>query len=438
MDNSSPVVTTPKKTPRSETNKNPRNQNTLTEKAKKYYKNIAFVDKLNDSSKTHVCQLCNSQLNGSKESNLAGHIKRVHPEAYLELIGEIDTPAVQRLKLLQNLVEIVTVNGRNFSYLTDSGFKAVIGKQLKSLSATGFSINLTNKNVPEVKDHLHKIAEKMKEKIKQETKNRPISLMVDIVTRQRRSICGFSIQYTINGERKIRSVGMIELLQSHTGKHIADVIEKRLAEFDITFKQIITITTDNGSNVLKMVRDINAELKARMESARSATTKNTVEVVSNENECETEHTDDLIDDFLANEEDYDENSATDDDAYEQLYAEMDCQNEPNNNQTLLNAISSAIFPLESDVWDVTGVHCAAHTLQLAIRDGINMLPRRFQNVIELARRVGKFLRLKSTTVKLEEAGIDYNLPRLENDTRWCSLYHMVYFLLFCFCLFCNN
>lgn len=194
------------------------------------------------------------------------------------------------MKFLQNCVEIISVNGRPFSYLLDSGFQVIIKDKLRELETGGYAINLTQQNLSEMKEHLEKTAQKVREKIANETENRPLSLLLDIATRQRRSICGFSVQYVFNGQLKIRSIGMIELLDKHTGKYIADLIIKRLKEFGVGLKQVITITTDNGSNVLKMVREINETLKASIDKTQQIDRI----AIENENENENENADVLI------------------------------------------------------------------------------------------------------------------------------------------------
>lgn len=122
-------------------------------------------------------------------------------------------------------------------------------------------IEFDRKNWPEVKNLLHKIAIAVRDKIKEEVRSRVISLQVDIVTKNRRAIFGITIQYVANGKVRVRSIGVIELLQSHTTQYLADVICARLKIYEIDLKQILTITTDNGTNFLKMVREIDAILQ---------------------------------------------------------------------------------------------------------------------------------------------------------------------------------
>lgn len=76
-------------------------------------------------------------------------------------------------------------------------------------------------------------------------------------------------------------------------------------------------------------------------------------------------------------------------------------------------------------WNITGMNCVAHTLQLAVHDALNKLAVSHKNVIELCREMSKFLRLKSTRTDVLQLNIEYRLPRLEVKTRWSSMYHMV-------------
>lgn len=403
--------------------KRKRAEDTITNKATKYFAKIPETDFLEDSGKTHVCNVCNTKVNGSKEWNLAQHLQKCHLNIYEELNGQKDTPKIKRLKFLQNCVEIVSVNGRPFACLLDSGFHNMVKDKLSEFNKAGCPINLSHANLVEVKDHLQKTAEQIRDEIKKETQNRSLSLLVDIVTRQRRSICGFSVQYVLNGELKTRSIGMVELLYSHTGKYIANVIISRLKEFCIELRQIVTITTDNGSNVLKMVRDINDHLQSENDNASRLTsndsTKSNDQIESNGHEKANEDTDALIEELLRNEPE-----VSDDEAYEMLFAEVEIDQ---NYSTLLNEMTTEIS--SSDIWDITGVNCAEHTLQLGINDSIKKMNKSFQNVIELCRCVCKFLRLKSTCVTLDTIGMDYIIPRLANATRWGSMFLMVRFIV---------
>lgn len=76
-------------------------------------------------------------------------------------------------------------------------------------------------------------------------------------------------------------------------------------------------------------------------------------------------------------------------------------------------------------WNIMGVSCSAHGLQLGIKDGLKQIPKEHQNVIELCRQAAKFLRLKSTQYESNAQGIQYNLPRMDVETRWCYTFLMI-------------
>lgn len=369
----------------------------------------------------YECILCKLKLNGTKKSNLTSHLKVHHNGTYVKMMNkDKDSFAVRRLKLLQHFTEIVAVNGRTFTHLLDSGFKKIIEPKLRKLHEAGYGLNMTNHNLPEVKKHLQQTAEKIREKIKLEVKGRLLSLMVDIVTKNNRSVLGVSLQYVFDAKLRIRSIGMVDLNKSHTAIYLKDVIINLLKRYDIDLKQIITITTDNGANVQKMVRDIENHLQKDVNEARvvSDDVNEHVHIVTETDES----TDEAIVEILST-----DNDITDDEAIDIIFDQVVYQ----ENETLLNAITNEMRDSGFDfIWDITGINCAEHTLQLAIKDGQKNVGPEVSNLIELCRRVCKFFRRDSTRNEMEKAGIDYIRPRLENDTRWGTLYLMVSFNFF--------
>lgn len=125
---------------------------------------------------------------------------------------------------------------------------------------------------------------------------------------------------------------------------------------------------------------------------------------------------------------------SDDTALEILFSDYIDANEESTelqfsaNQTLLNVMSSSLSTMHdlNVIWDITGVNCSAHTLQLVTNDGIGAMEANHRNVIDLSRRVAKFLRKESTIISLKNSDNAYKKkPRLDISTRWCSTYFMV-------------
>lgn len=403
----------PQKSPR----KRKRTTVPLTDKAAIYFETL---DKTitETTNKTHKCKLCQEHFSGIKLHNLVQHIEKRHNDVFETFLEKDKIPAVKRLKLLQHCTEICSINGRPFEYLHDSGFRKIIQSQLDELKAAGHALNLSDHGLTVVKKHLGETARQIRKIIENEVKNRPLSLLVDAVTKRGRSILGVSIQFVLDGQLKIRSIGMIELNQKHTGKYLAELIIKRLDELGIKLFQIMTITTDNAANVLKMVRDMDGILQSEIDKAKpptdeqNANTERCDSSINEEEDCDSE-----INNLLAI------CDITDDDALDSIIEHV-------NNENLLNAISTelegagAVF-----LFDITGVNCAAHTLQLAINDALAKMPNSFKNIIELCRVVCKVLRQKSCRIEMEQLDIPYKKPRIENATRWGSMFLMVCFLI---------
>lgn len=159
---------------------------------------------------------------------------------------------------IQNCVEIVTVNARPFRILSDSGFKKLVFEQLQELEQGNCGINLSNENFPEIKTYIVNVSKKIIEQIKVEAKNKMVSLMVDIATKNNKSLIGISLQYIVRGNILVRSIGMIEMKESHTAVYISKLMKECLTLYNISTKQIISITSDNASNMIAMVNHFNA------------------------------------------------------------------------------------------------------------------------------------------------------------------------------------
>ena len=60
------------------------------------------------------------------------------------------------------------------------------------------------------------LASKIKTEIKEDIREKFISLKIDIATRMDRAILGINIQLIKNGKLTLRTIAMKELIQSHT------------------------------------------------------------------------------------------------------------------------------------------------------------------------------------------------------------------------------
>lgn len=74
---------------------------------------------------------------------------------------------------------------------------------------------------------------------------------------------------------------------------------------------------------------------------------------------------------------------------------------------------------------VNGINCAAHTVQLAIKDALRMIGDDNKNVIKLSRAVVKFIRKESTRNEVINRKIKTIFPVIDVETRWNSTFMMV-------------
>lgn len=240
----------------------------ISQKSQEYFsfKEDRVVDGI--EKRFFVCTLCSKEINGTHTGNLSSHLQ-THKEFFVKFNNRDQSIDEKRLLLLLDCVEMVTINARSFTHLNDSSLHSMLNEKLCELESAGVKLNLNDPNLLEVKDCMKNISQKIREKICNEVKGLPLSLMVDIVSKRGRSILGFSLQYILDGKQRIRSIGMINLEKAHTATYLTELIVARLKEFEIKLCQILTITTDNGSNMLKMVRDIKCKLEEMQRDATS-------------------------------------------------------------------------------------------------------------------------------------------------------------------------
>lgn len=113
--------------------------------------------------------------------------------------------------------------------------------------------------VPEIKEYIVCVSAQIISQIKDEVKNKMLSVMIDIATKNNKLI-GISIQYILNGAIVVRSIGMIEMKHSHTAEYILKLLKQCLQIYDISTNNVISITSDNASNMISLVNKFNDDV----------------------------------------------------------------------------------------------------------------------------------------------------------------------------------
>lgn len=295
-------------------------------------------------------------------------VKKTHRAA------EQSNVIVKRAKfdLLDACVRLVTIHGRPFSLLDDEAFRDIINM------IPGQSQQL---NAHKVRDVIAEKAISVINEIKAEIKGRVVSLKIDAATCMSRSFLGINMQFIKNNKIQIRTLGVVELFQTHTAEYLKETIVYVCAKFEISMNQIFTVTVDNAANMLKTMRILN----------------------ENENDINDDEIQDNIDDNIIGSE-----------IADVLLTNNEIINlnseEENNNESL----SPSVFTTRT-------LRCAAHTLQLAMNDLLK--GRKVAEIVDRARQVVKKLRtplIKSALLALYDKN-----AILDCTTRWHSSVDML-------------
>lgn len=148
------------------------------------------------------------------------------------------------------IVELFTKCGRTLRMIEDRPFKIITKPFFDALNIKVNKHNLVEKIV----QHSYNI----KNEIKEQLAGKLLSLKIDAATRLHLSVLGVNVQFIENNCIAIKTLAVKKLKDRHTSNYLKNIILEVLTEYNIDLKQIFTITTDNGANMVKAVKDLNA------------------------------------------------------------------------------------------------------------------------------------------------------------------------------------
>lgn len=145
-----------------------------------------------------------------------------------EDVGSITIKFTQS-ELEKACIGLCTVSGRPFSLMDDPGFQRIVApikcalekKHKKKITISSSSI----------KNSITSEANLIRQKISEEIKNKLVSLKIDAATRLERSFLGINIQFIQDGKIVLRTLGLQELKDKHTGNFETCVIHNEMEIF---------------------------------------------------------------------------------------------------------------------------------------------------------------------------------------------------------------
>lgn len=347
-----------------------------------------------------VCQIdnCTSQpMKCVKPSNLKRHISQLHPKEYAYLFpNEVCSKKQSELEafnIVQDAIELVTINGYPFSMLSSSSMKGFVKSRLKTV--------LSEQHVPPIdRNHIVKyVAEEsklVKERIKKELKGKTLSIMFDVCTKSTLSMLGVHAVFMNNNAVVCRSLGTIQIEERHTSVYLADMVYDILAEFCVNLPQIFSVTTDTAYNAV-------------------ATTDVLDAVASSKN-----------DDDIAEESVFD--VGPDDDGFDfgiDIENQAELQKVMDNVTSLVEEMATKISVKNTSMALINQINCCTHVVQLTVNGALIDSQNGAMETIQIVHDMCNLMRTQVVMIHVRKLKQNIILPPMDNITRWNSKYIMV-------------
>ena len=330
--------------------------------------------------KKFKCKVCDSMFSGKRSTgNHRRHLINQHREI-AEKLGIVEhsddseienqpkkvKPVLIRIDksiFVNGCVKMVALGNVSLNFFDSEGARDVFGPIESSVKAKINSANIRTK--------IKETAQKFRNFIATELKDRLFCLKIDGAMRLGKHILGINCQYLNGKDTIVRTLGMIEQFERSTAEHNKNEIENVLLNFGLPLHQVHECTTDNAANMIKAMDELGADQIFEFEELFVRT--------YNESESST---------------------------VEENESEM--------------AENSFFEALESDLskFGLRGMRCGQHTFQLAIKDVTKKTPysENLKEVRKIVKTLKKmpYIKAFNTTTK----------PILDVVTRWNSTYKM--------------
>lgn len=348
-------------------------------------------DEATNKSKCLVVDCSHPIMTGKHTYNLKKHLERKHRDVLPQLAEEMScylglrgsnivkkktkamkiTIDLSREQFLMGCMEMVTINGRAFSTMRDSGVQRIFGPIQNAFKLNDISTQI---NAEQLQRHASAAQTVVRNKIKSEIRGKLFALQLDLTNHFHRRILGVNAQFSIENKTVVRVLAMRRLTVSTSSINLAHEVEKILKEYEVEVDDIYTVTTDNGPNVLCCSTVLQIIQERRLETFLSNQHINTVDL-------------EMLNELI------------------EIEAKRILQG-----QTL---------------YFLHKIHCSAHTYQLAIGDTVEYSG--IKETIAAGRDLVK--QLRTPNVRNLLIARNMKMAVLDSDTRWSSVHSMVSILL---------
>lgn len=357
------------------------------------------------------CTLCSAKFVGVNKTSFRRHVSTFHPDMMARIYPArcrrtVQSKSAEKPDIRKWLVALVSAHGRPLQIVNDTPMKKMLSLATRFKEKFPYS---------QLKADIDIIADDVKKTIIDEIKGKPVSLMLDIVTKHCRSFLGVNIQYIHEDKLVLRTIGMIGMDQPHTGTYISELVYALANDFGLDGTQIYSMTTDNAKNIVKSIRDLSTTINQLIEYEEPLQSMEEFEATDNSyvmDDIDFEALSNVLDVDVAEEKCIKQQCTLDKDVIIESHPMDDIISDFNKQMNIMN--SNEII--------IEGLACAAHTLQLAIMDALRSWCDTL-NLISKCMDIVKYVRTPNVRRLLKQQGLP--VPNLSIVTRWNSLYMMV-------------
>ena len=240
---------------------------------------------------------------------------------------------------------------------------------------------------------------------------------------------GVNIQYVKDAKLTLRTLAVRELFESHTSEHLLKGILHILELYEIKVRDLYSFTSDNGSNMLKLYRLLKDVQDEEIAADKEDGTQNTDTFDRQDSQgLVFDETFDISMEYLdMSMEDMNVDRQSPRDKSHELSLTYDNIHDNNFHEDVektenLTAMIDGSF-LEDGNLRITGIRCAAHSLQLSVDNAISEC--KLKNFLEKARKAAVEFRKPSVLYEIKQFAPLMKKVVLDVSTRWHSTLDML-------------
>jgi hypothetical protein len=147
-----------------------------------------------------------------------------------------------------------------------------------------------------IRDYVITASQNLKTKLKKDLKDKFVHFKFDRATRIRANYLGVNVRFVNNkNEAVTETLSVTDTRSQHTSQELKVLLHNIFKEFEIPLKNVLRCVTDNASNMIKVVKDLNIILVAELTSnVATGSGPDEPESDSDESEDENELMEELV------------------------------------------------------------------------------------------------------------------------------------------------